>query len=207
MAVLYRLSAGLVAYEQGDYPSARAMLEESLALSREIGDKSGIAHSLNNLGLVAMEQGDYSSARALYEESLALRRELGDKWGIANSLGNLGLVAMEQGDYTAARALHSKSLALRMDLGEKKGIAAYLAGLGGVAVRVGEAERGTKLLGAVEMLLQSISAVLYREDRLPYEKNAQQARTLLREEAFEKAWHEGRAMSMEQAIEYALEDN
>ncbi len=197
---------GSVAQEQGDYTSARALNEESLALMRELGDKSGTSYSLMSFGAVALLLGDYTEAHALLEESLALGRELGDKSGISYSLNSLGLVAAEQGDYTGARALHSKSLALRMDLGDKKGIAASLAGLGGVAVRVGDAERGTKLLGAVEMLLQSISAVLYREDRLPYERSVEQAREVLGEEEFEKAWQEGRARSMEEAVEYGLEE-
>src|SRR5438105_4121141 len=83
----------------------RAVYQDSLAIRRELGDRPGIAASLNNLGLVAFEQGDYPAARALYEESLAIRRELGDRRGIALSLGNLGTVAFEQGDHLAARAL------------------------------------------------------------------------------------------------------
>jgi hypothetical protein len=108
-----------------------------------------------------------------------------------------------------------ESLALGRELGEKRGIASSLAGLGGMDVRgagveVGvrqevQVERGVRLLGAVEGLLQSMDAVLDREYRESYERSVLQARTQLREAAFEKAWQEGRAMSMEQAIAYALE--
>ena len=64
---------GLVAFDEDDYPSARAMSEESLAIQRELGDRRGIADSLNNLAIVASDQGDYATARASYEESLAIR--------------------------------------------------------------------------------------------------------------------------------------
>jgi predicted ATPase/class 3 adenylate cyclase/Tfp pilus assembly protein PilF len=197
---------GSVAMEQGDYPAARSLHEESLALSREIGDKRGIADSLDNLGIVAQSQGDYKAARSMHEESLVLRREIGDRWGISLSLNNLGVVAMEPGDYPAARALFEESLAMRRNLGDKKGAAQCLAGLGRVAIGGGQVERGTKLLGATEWLLQGIGAVLDRVDRERYEWSVQQARSLLGEEAFEKAWQDGRAMSMEQAVEYALGD-
>ena len=70
---------------------------------------------------------------------------------------------------------------------------------------ISELTRGTKLLGAVDALLVSIGAVLAAEDRRPYERAVEQARLLLSKDEFEKAWQEGRAMSMEQAIEYALE--
>jgi predicted ATPase len=206
---------GNVVAEQGDYPAARALYEESLALTREIGDKWGMGASLSNLGAVAFLQGDYPAARALEEESLALKREIGDKSGIAASLSNLGSVVTEQGDYPAARALEEESLALTREIGDTKGTIICLAGLGVVAVRlaagsgqdghVEQLERGVKLLGAVEGILESISGVLDRADRLPYERSVKQARGLLGEGIFKRAWDEGRTMSMEQAIEYAFQ--
>lgn len=201
-------SLGVVAYEQGDYTMARALHEESLVLFRELGDKWGVSMSLNNLGLVVYEQGDYPRVRALHEESLALRREIGDKWGVILSLNNLGFVASTQGDYTGARALHEEGLALGREIGDKKGIAACLVGLAGVAVGMGQVEdmeRGTRLLGAVQWLLEKMGAVLQRDDRLPYESAMVSARSVLGEKAFEKAWQERRGMSLEEAVDYALE--
>src|SRR5262245_5924292 len=43
------------------------------------------------------------------------------------------------------------------------------------------------------------------DDRQQYAQNLAIVRSLLNEEAFAKAWAEGREMSMEQAIDYALE--
>src|SRR5208282_1687155 len=85
-------AAGVLAFYQGDYPAARALEEESLAIRRELGDRSGIAGSLGNLGNVASGQGDYPAARALYEGSLAIRRELGDRIGIFYALEGLAAV-------------------------------------------------------------------------------------------------------------------
>ncbi len=68
---------GSLAYYQGDYEQALAFSMQSLALSREIGDKwlSGI--TLINLGQVAQDQGRYEQAQATHQESLSLGRELG----------------------------------------------------------------------------------------------------------------------------------
>ena len=85
-------NVGHVALDQGDYPAARALLEESLAIRRELGDRHGIATSLSNLGYAALDQGDYPAARALLEGSLAIRRELGDQFGIPASLEGLAAV-------------------------------------------------------------------------------------------------------------------
>jgi predicted ATPase/class 3 adenylate cyclase len=222
---------GNVFHEEGDHSSARSMYEECLAIRRELGDKLGIAVSLTNLGIVAVDQGDYALARSLYEESLAIEREVGDKHAIAVSLHNLGLVALEEGNYALACSLYEESLAIAQELGDKPGIVYVLAGLGEVEVGSGGSggqvgatgsggagetgvirstsrlRKGARLLGAVEALLESIGTVLWAEERRPYELGVAQVRTQLGEKEFEKAWEEGRALSMEQAIQYALEGN
>jgi predicted ATPase/class 3 adenylate cyclase len=130
--------AGILAYDQGDYAAARALHEESLLIKRELGDKRGMAASLNYLGHVARLQGDYAAARALYQETLAIGRELDDRRGMAFSLNGLGLVARYQGDYAAARAFYEESLAIVRKLDDKRGISISLNNLALVAQDQGD---------------------------------------------------------------------
>ena len=58
---------GLVAASRGDYEEER-LHRESLAIHRDIGDRSG-GEDLNNLGLVADSRGDYEEAERLHRES------------------------------------------------------------------------------------------------------------------------------------------
>jgi predicted ATPase/DNA-binding SARP family transcriptional activator/Tfp pilus assembly protein PilF len=129
----------------GDFDTARALFEQSLALSRELGDRPGMAAALNTLGIVAHQQGNYATARELYAQSLALRRALGDQWGIATLLNNLGIMAHYQGDYEAAWALHAESLALRRALEDRRGIASSLENLGHAAHNRGHYEQARAL--------------------------------------------------------------
>jgi len=76
----------MFAHQQGDYPFAVERYEEGLAMRRALGDRRGIASSLNNLGVAAQERGDLPRARLLYEEALALMRELGDRHAVASVL-------------------------------------------------------------------------------------------------------------------------
>ncbi len=131
--------AGILASHQGEYAAGRAFVEESLAIAREMGDRSGIALSLNLLGRMARDQGDYAAARALFEESLALRRALGDKPGVGALLNNLGLAASNHGDYAAARRLLEESLAIFRELGDEQGITTTLHNLGFTAWNQGDA--------------------------------------------------------------------
>jgi non-specific serine/threonine protein kinase len=196
---------GNVAFHQGDYGTAKALQEESLALWRELGDKQGIAGTLNNLGNVARNQGDYGAARASHEESLAIRRELGDKQGIAASLNNLGNVAWNQGVYGTAGALYVESLALWRELGNRQGIAASLEAFARLAGAEGQPERATRLWGAAEALRAAIGSPLPPSEREEYDRQVAAVREAMGKETFAPAWAQGRAMTLEQAIEYTLE--
>jgi tetratricopeptide (TPR) repeat protein len=122
--------AGVLAWQQGDYDSARALLNESLSIKRELNDKPGVAGAALNLGNLAYYQGDYSGARERYEESLALKRALGDRMGIALALGNIGMVAWNQGDYPTAQAQYEASRDLLRELGHEYALATVVQNLG-----------------------------------------------------------------------------
>jgi predicted ATPase/DNA-binding winged helix-turn-helix (wHTH) protein len=148
--------AGHLAHNQGDYTTARALFEESLALWREIGNKRGVASALNDLGWMAWRQGDYAVARVLSAEGLALWQDLGETHGIATALTNLGWVAHHQGDYATARALCEESLALRRLLEDKRGVAFALAFLGWVRFRQGTYGDASALLEEAIALFQDV---------------------------------------------------
>ncbi len=111
--------AGTLAGLQDDHDRAEMLLRESLALSREIGDRPGIARSLCTLGSLARARSSYSEARSLLEEALATYKELGDKKGVAYTRETLAQVFTAQGDYASARALHEANLLLYTALGER----------------------------------------------------------------------------------------
>ena len=106
----------------------------------------------------------------------------------------------------SARSRHTEALALRRELGDNWGIVVCLIGLGGAAALAGDAEKGLRVLGAADALLTAIGASLEADDRIPYEHAMASARKQLDEETFARARAEGQAMSMEQAIAYALQE-
>ena len=130
--------AGSLAWHQTDFPAARTLLEQGLALSKALDDRWGLARTLNTLGNLAIEQGDYPAAQTLYQESLALCRELGDRRGAAALLGNLAMVAHECGDLVAAWTLSQESLALSREVGDQGRVAHALNILGSVACDQGD---------------------------------------------------------------------
>jgi predicted ATPase/DNA-binding CsgD family transcriptional regulator len=121
--------AGHLAFIQSDYDRAESLLQESLALYRELEDQPGIAFALSMLGSVAWTKGHMVAARTLTEEALAISRQVDDMERAANSLFILGLLSSSQGEYARARALFEESLALQRKLQNKRGIAHTLSQL------------------------------------------------------------------------------
>lgn len=205
-AALSLNNLGIVARNQGDYARATALYEEALALWRELGDQRGIAASLANLAIVARNQKDYSRATKLHEESLLLFRELGNKMGMAVTLNNLGVIAEDQGNYERAATLYKESLVLRNELGDKLGALGCLSNLAAVAGERGQLEWAARLFGAAEALREALSAPVSPDERAEYDSKVAIVRAKLDEATFTQAWAQGRAMTLEQAISYALEN-
>src|SRR5574341_38956 len=138
---------GTIIHEISDYAQARPLLEESLSIWRELGDRRGMAAALNSLGWLAFEVGDFGVARSLSEEALLLNRELGEKRGIAVALFNLGLVALLQSDYPATLSLLQESLALRKEIGDRRGCAYVQVSLGWMKQQRGNHGQAAAILG------------------------------------------------------------
>jgi predicted ATPase len=126
-------AAGILASEQGDYPSADALIGESRDISRQLGDKTGVAVSLNAQAVLVRDRGDIATARARFEEGLLLWRELGDLKAVARALSNLASVVKLQGDYDHARSLYAECLSIFRGLGDRTGVGWSLNYQGDVA--------------------------------------------------------------------------
>ncbi len=240
--------AAWLALFQGDYGASKALVEEGLALHRELGDKEGIASGLYDLGCVAVlgqrddipiqavleevgelkpqvknrttlayllvlegvvagSQGDLGYAATLHEDSLELFREIGDAHGTTVCLGHLGFIALVQADYEGTVSLLRESLRLAWETDSKTNIQPCLYGLAGVAASREQPIRAARLWGSVEHIQVAYGVHLtpMAYSFTDYDGYLTTVRSQLGdEEAFAAAWAEGKAMSLEQAIEYAL---
>ncbi len=102
---------GELAWMQGDYAEARAVLTEALPLHRADEDDVATGEAQHRLGSIAGYEGDYAEAERLYEESLATKTRVGDEVSIAKTLTNLAITAGRRGDAARAQSLHEQALA------------------------------------------------------------------------------------------------
>jgi DNA-binding NarL/FixJ family response regulator len=199
---LYTL--GFVAMFQAKLGEASALLEECLALRRELGDAVGVGRTLWTLAVVAVARHNYGQTLELYEGSLALARETGDTLMIALSLGVGALAHLGRGDHGRARKLCMEGLELSWQLRHTHACAFHLHVLSVLAGSEGQLARSVRLWGAAEALLEVIGTSLSPLERDYYEPYLAAVRTQLDEGAWDAALRDGRAMNLEVALDYAL---
>jgi len=195
---------GLVTTWQGDFDAATALFEESLEVSRKLGDKWFMAVVLANMGTAARREGNYAKAVALCEESLAMFRTLGTKRWIALSLHLTGHAVRLQGDLERAAGLYRESLALFGQTGDKWVATECIEGLALIASAQGNPEWGARFFGATEAVRETFGITMPRPEAGDQDRFWTAIRNRPEGTPFTTAWVEGRAMTLEQAIEYAL---
>jgi tetratricopeptide (TPR) repeat protein len=196
----------------GEVERARAAYDEAVVLCREMDDERRLSHLTMLAGHLLLERGDFAAARARYEEGLAVRRAFRDEFNTGWALLELGHGAWCQGDWETVRGHVAEAAALFRKHGNRPGLLAALESLAGVAAGRGRAQddpaalaRAARLFAAAQGLHQSLrvpAVVFWRRSRA---RLLEAARGVLEGEAYARAREEGRAMSLEAALDYALE--
>jgi len=143
-----------------DEASAERYLEESLAISRSLGDDRGVAFALYSLGVLAEDRGAYDRAASLLEESLPLFAASDGGSYVARTHYHLGVVAYGRGDLDRAEALCEEGRRLASEAGDRFFAVAALSYLGLVRCDRGDLARG---VAAVRESLDVSVATSHRE--------------------------------------------
>jgi predicted ATPase/class 3 adenylate cyclase len=132
---------GVIAYQQGDYVTAEAILQQALAAQPEQDAKA-----LSHLALVAHNRGDSDLAEERSRAALANARATGDTECITVNLNLLGVLASNRGDMRAARQYYDEALALAREHGDRRATIYLLYCLGSLAVDTGDTANATAFL-------------------------------------------------------------
>ena len=206
---VFNLLGYLAINDEDDYARGTTLWQESLALAREVGDNYRVGRNLANLGHPALLQGDYERARAFSEEALTLADELGSAGVeiIPSALVNRGLAEVGLGEHDRAMGSFREALVMSQDMGTKPQVLEALEGMASLAGAVGEAIRAAHLWGAAEAAREATGIIAFSPGEwVLHEPHLVAARSRVGEAAWEEALVEGRAMSLEEAVEYALSE-
>ena len=118
-----------ITHELSHFTLARPMVEESLAIFRELGDEQGMANSSTGLAWIMMMIGDHAESRAMVEAALPLHRRLGNRRGEGLTIHNLAILDYFTGDLISSRSHFEQSIAVMRALGDRRADAYFSIGL------------------------------------------------------------------------------
>jgi predicted ATPase/DNA-binding XRE family transcriptional regulator len=187
-----------------DYPAAKEMITEDFRFA-EI-DKACLGETYLASGWIDLAQGDVSRAIEQMKEGLILAKQTTDQYTTADLTFWMGEALRRKGDFAQAIAGYKDTVAIYQEEKIDDGYCCLcLEGLGMLAIDRGQAVRGARLLGARERLRASG----FTRDFFPFmvrerELHIAAAREQLGEDTFCQVWAEGKAMSTEDALKFAL---
>jgi non-specific serine/threonine protein kinase len=183
-------------------------LHEALSAAKESGKPELIAAALNGVGQATAMQGELKAARRLFQESLKISRDAQSISSMQVALTGLGTIDAREGDLRSASGRLRESLSLARRRDDKFSLGANLLCLASLAVLEGRPDRALRLAGAVESFRESLGVnrirALFSYER-EIDTNLQAAKVLLALAA-PATFDQGRQMTIEQAIEYALSE-
>jgi predicted ATPase/DNA-binding XRE family transcriptional regulator len=200
------LLVGLILREEKNLTAAESVLQESRQFFQDVYDEWGSSNATMGLATLSWREGNWAIALALSQQALAGFLKLGDRFFQAVSLRHVGLAYVNLGDLTNGLAALQESLILAQQLHSKFEIMQTLWRFAEAAQHGDKPVRAVRLYWAARNLADAIGA-WWQQDTIEFENNLAACRAALAESAFSAAAEEGRAMTMEQAIAYALEDD
>jgi hypothetical protein len=188
-----------------DPAASRQHYEEAIPILRAMGDGWGLAFALGPQVAAARAAGDFVAAHALHLEGAALSRQVGDRRAIGMALIGAAFTWRLQGDLVRAITLYQEALGSLHELGDRWMLARSLEGLAAVHSLQSEHRRAARIYGAAEALRETIGAPVNISLRPDYDYRVADSCRALGAMEFEAIWAEGRAMSLDQTVAFALE--
>lgn len=199
------MEMGAIECDHGNYPEGIPLLTESLHLFQELNEELWVCRLSYFLAETNIANGNPDAAGPLIEQGLAISRAANDKWHIASGLEGLGNLERLEGRFLKAGNFYAESLNLRVEVMDKVGITYSLQAFAQLAAAHEQFARAAALWGAAEKLHQSLGfqPTPLREEL--YTSLINLARERLGEKSFTETWDQGRAMKLNEAIEFALD--
>ncbi|HET9909755.1 MAG TPA: tetratricopeptide repeat protein, partial [Anaerolineales bacterium] len=197
---------GLVLYSQADYQAAQKYLEESSAIYRNLADRPNLIGVLGFLGKISALTANYQQAEELFQERLFFAKDSGWAHDLGICSRDLAYLDLYQGNPASALALFRESLQ-RFDKSDEAEISLSIAGIASAIFQLSpqNAEYAAQLWGSVQMLMERIGVDNLRYEKEQITKTLNAVRKHLGEASYQKFVSQGKAMSLVQALSYALE--
>jgi len=199
------LDNALFQFHFGKNAEAKATILEADGIAKRLGNKRLLAGVRRVQGMEATIEQRFQDSLTLSEESLALYTELGDRWfsGIVQWAVGVSATCLE--DFDKARLNFRDCLQASTALGNRWAIAYPLEAFAALAIAQGQYARGARLLGAAEALRAEFGISTETTDHPALRQIFARAAEEFIKPELVAARKEGRGLSADQAVAFALE--
>ena len=188
----------------GEFEQAHILLQEALARHRRIGDVAMIASMLHRQSWAFIMQNRFEEATDLLAQSYDICQEIQSDGLFADFYRLSALIALHRSEYHRANQLLREALLIRQKIGTPRYMLEVLEATIQIAVGQDDLYKGLVLAGAINIYRQKLQLVTPPVEKKLLEDAIALARRQLTPEAATTAWATGAAMTLDEAMAYAL---
>jgi predicted ATPase/class 3 adenylate cyclase len=199
------LNMARLAVSQGDESEKHNYFGKLKELIREMPASFQVGMFFMGMGMDESSRGNYEAAKKIVEDGLYVFKRIRSANFQLIMKSELGHIARHTGELAQARSIYQETIRGWQDLGNRAAIAHELECFGFLAIADEEPKRAVKLFSAAEALREKIRSPMTDQEQVEYDKAIVHLRSMLVETDCKTLWAEGRSMTMEQAIGFALQ--
>jgi tetratricopeptide (TPR) repeat protein len=204
MASALNASSRIEAFINKDFAKAFEANEKASELIKEHGNRWNYAMTLYAFGNLAINLKQFELARAKLTLALQTFQELGSNRNVSMAKSDLAHLLRYEGKFPEAMLAYRETIREWQQMGHRPAVAHQLESIAFIAKALEQVEISTQLLGAAERLREIIEINMTAQERIEYDKEVADLKANMDEKEFTSLWAEGKSMTMEQAIEFAL---
>jgi len=189
-----------------DLESSKRYVEEAYSLARENGLRYQEAQTLEILGHIATDTKDHIEARLYFEESARVYEEVGALFNVVLEKSNLAHLERRTGNYTKALEHYRETILAFRDIGQTGAVAHQLECFGFIAIAFNQNEQALQLFTAATTLREKAGTPMRPEEKIYFDEQIRKLHEKMESPTLEWIWTKGHALSMDMAINLAIED-
>lgn len=198
---------GQLAWPAGDRARARWWFDKAVDEARRHGDVAALVAHLCQLGLVEDQDGNYARAKALEREAFPIATRLGASNWTGAIVRNLAMVAIHEGNATEAASYIGDGLSRLIETGSITLVSNFIEVMGWTATLAGAHTEAARVLGMSERRREhynGTTAIHLASIQREHDAVVAKLRAALGDEALARAWSQGKATSLDEAVEVTL---
>lgn len=188
-----------------DLVTAQRYVEESLRKAQKAGLRSQEAQAYEVLATIAMHRGAHDEARDHFHASIRLYEEIEASFNVILEKSNLAHMERKLGNFAGALEQYSETILAFRNMGQTGAVAHQLECFGFIALAREQGVRALQLFAAANALRTRDGISMTPDEQTYFNEQLETLRKHMSETQYAAAWTDGRAMTVEKAIDLAVE--